>query len=83
MFQIRDDLIRQAELLGELPADIDPSTVGKVQAAIAYDIAFFEMVCNQETRRQLFKQYITGEIDIQTGTIEAAQMLVNLMLGEP
>ncbi|OGO16946.1 MAG: hypothetical protein A2Z14_10265 [Chloroflexi bacterium RBG_16_48_8] len=83
LFLTHHDLMRQAELLQGVSRDVDPATVNLVQAAIAEDILFFEMVSNHETRGQLLGQFLAGEIEIRAGTIEAAQILVNLVLGEP
>ena len=83
VFQTYEDLIHQAELMQEVSHNFDPTLVDMVQIAIAEDVLFFEMVHNQGNRRQLFDQYITGELQLKTGTIEAARILVNLILGEP
>lgn len=83
VFLARDDLIRQAELLQEISGDIDPATIEELQAAIAYDIHFFEMIHNHETRHQLYTQFIAGDLNIRAGTTEAARILENLILGEP
>ncbi len=77
------DLMRQAELLQEVSMDIDPATVGRIQIAITEDIEFYEMLHHQETRNQLLERFLAGEIEIRAGTIEAARILVNLILGEP
>ena len=82
IFQTHHDLMRQAELLQEVSRDIDPATIEEVQIAIAEDIRFFEMIHCRETRDQLLQQYLIGEIEIRAGTNEAAQILVNLVLGE-
>ena len=83
IFQTYDDLLHQAELLQQVSHDFDPSKVEMVQVAIAEDILFFEMISNQENRKKLLNQYISGELKLKTGTIEAARILVNLILGEP
>jgi hypothetical protein len=74
--------MRQAELLREVSRDIDPATIKEVQVAIAEDIRFFEMIQSRETRDQLIQQFLVGEIEIRAGTVEAAQVLVNLVLGD-
>lgn len=83
IFHTYDHLVKQADLLREISTDIEPSTVDMVHVAIAEDILFFEMVCNNETRDQLLEQFLAREIEIRAGTIEAARILVNLVLGEP
>ena len=74
--------MRQTELLQEVSRDIDPATIKEVQVAIAEDIRFFEMIHSRETRDQLLQQFLVGEIEIRAGTNEAAQILVNLVLGD-
>jgi hypothetical protein len=83
IFQSYEDLVHQAELLQKVSLDFDPAKVEMVQIAIAEDILFFEMISNQENREQLLNQYMSGELELKTGTIEAARILVNLILGEP
>lgn len=83
IFQTYEDLVHQGELLHEISHDFDPAIVDMVQVAIAEDILFFEMISNQENRKQLLHQYISGELELKTSTIEAARILVNLILGEP
>jgi hypothetical protein len=83
VFQTYEDLIHQAELLQEVSHDIDPTLIDRVQVAIAEDMLFFDMIYNHKNRRQLLDQYLMGKLDIKAGTIEAARVLVNLILGEP
>ena len=83
LFQTHEDLLHQEELLLEISHHFDPKIVDLVQVAIAEDILFFEMISNHKTRRLLLDQYLSGELDLKAGTIEAARILVNLILGEP
>lgn len=83
IFQTYEDLLHQAELLQEVSQDFDPAVVEMVQIAITEDILFFEMISSQDNPKQLLNQYISGELELKTGTIEAARILVNLILGEP
>lgn len=83
VFQTYEDLKKQAELLQEVSMDFDPTVVDLVQVAIAEDVLFFDMVYNHGNRKELLDQYLTGEFDIKTSTIESARVLVNLILGEP
>ena len=83
VFQTYDALLHQAELLQKVSHDFDPAKVEMVQIAIAEDILFFEMISNQENRKQLLNQYLSGELALKSSTIEAARLLVNLILGEP
>lgn len=83
VFHTYDYLLKQADLLQDVSIDIPPSTVNRVQVAISEDILFFDLVCNQETSAHMLEKFLAGEIDIRAGTIEAARILVNLVLGEP
>jgi len=83
LFLAHEDLLRQAKLLQDFSNDIDPATIEEIQDAITEDILLFEMLHNQETRDQLLGKFLAGEIEIRAGTTEAAQILVNLVLGEP
>ena len=83
VFQTHQDLMRQAEILQEVSTDIDPNTINLVQAAIAEEFLFCEMLHNKETREQLLEKYLAGETESSAGTIEAVQVLINLVLGEP
>jgi hypothetical protein len=83
IFQTYEDLLHQGEILQEISHDVNPAIVDMIQVAIAEDILFFEMISNQENRKQLLDQYIAGELELKSGTIEAARILVNLILGEP
>jgi hypothetical protein len=83
VFYTYDHLVKQADVLQEVSIDIPASTVDRVQVAISEDILFFDMVCNGETSPQMLEKFLSGKIDIRAGTIEAARILVNLVLGEP
>jgi hypothetical protein len=83
VFQTYEDLLHQGEVLQEISQAFDPDIVEMVQVAIAEDILFFEMISNQENRKELLDQYISGKLELKAGTIEAARILVNLILGEP
>lgn len=76
-------LIQQVELLEKVSRDIDSTTLERVHAAIAEEFLFLEMLHNQEIRNQLLEKLLADEIEISAGTIEAAQILINLALGEP
>jgi hypothetical protein len=78
----RGDLIQQAELLREAASDLDPAVVEEVQAAIARDIAFFEAAAGPEAGTKLIEQFEAGEIEASPEAIEAAHILVDLLLGE-
>ena len=83
VFQTRHDLMRQAEILQEVSTDLDPTTIDLVQAAIAEEFLLCEMLRNQKTRDHLLETFLADEIKVSAGTIEAARILVNLVLGEP
>ncbi len=76
-------LIQQVELLEKVSKDTDSATLERVHAAIAEEFLFLEMLHNQEIINQLLEKLLADEIEISAGTIEAAQILINLALGEP
>jgi hypothetical protein len=78
----RDDLIQQAELLREAASDLDPAVVEEVQAAIARDIALFEAATGPGAGFELIQQFEAGEIEASPEAVEAARILVDLLLGE-
>jgi hypothetical protein len=82
-FLTHTDLLKQADLLQDVSREINPATIDLVQIAIVEDIQLFEMLHNQETRDQFLQQLLISETELRAGTIEAAQILVNLVLGEP
>jgi hypothetical protein len=90
----RGDLVRQAELLTEIARtnEVGAGTVVLAQAALELDIAFFEAVialqaqgldneARLEAERELVEQFEAGDIEISPETIEAARILVDLLLG--
>jgi hypothetical protein len=83
VFQTYRDLIHQAQLLQEISHDLDPTILDMLQIAIAEDVIFFEMIYQKENRQDLLDQYLIGELEIRSGTIDAARLLVDLILGEP
>jgi hypothetical protein len=78
----RDDLLLQAEVLREAASDLDPAMVGEVQAAIARDIAFFEAATGPQAGYELIEQFEAGEIEASPEAVEAARILVDLLLKE-
>ena len=91
----RGDLVQQAELLAEIARtnEVGTGTVALAQAALELDIAFFEAVitlqaqgleseARWEAERELVEQFEAGDIEIGPETIEAARILVDLLLGE-
>ena len=78
----RGDLIQQAELLREAASDLDPAVVEEAQAAIARDIAFFEAAAGPEAGTKLIEQFEAGGIKASPEAIEAAHILVDLLLEE-
>jgi hypothetical protein len=81
-YEVRRDLIRQAELLCETASDLDPVVVEEVQAAIERDIAFFEATASPGAGSKLIEQFEAGEIEASPEAVEAARILVDLILGE-
>jgi hypothetical protein len=78
----RDHLLQQAELLREAANDLDPAVVEEVQAAIARDMALFEAAADPEAGFELIEQFEAGEIEANPEAVEAARILVDLLLGE-
>jgi hypothetical protein len=76
----RDDLLQQAELLRKAVSGLDPAVVEEVQAAIARDIALFEATAGPEAGARLIEQFETGEIKASPEAVEAARILVDLLL---
>jgi len=76
----RDDLLQQAELLRKAASGLDPAVVEEVQAAIARDIALFEAAAGPEAGAKLIEQFETGEIKASPEAVEAARILVDLLL---
>jgi hypothetical protein len=76
----RDDLLQQAELLRKTASGLDPAVVEEVQAAIARDIALFEAAAGPEAGAKLIEQFETGEIKASPEAVEAARILVDLLL---
>lgn len=93
--QSSSDLARQAEILEEMAqkSSIDPQTVAQVQAAIERDITYLAMA--PEDQQALVEAVIktAGEggpypslteldLDLSHESVEAAHILVELLLGE-
>jgi hypothetical protein len=83
---------QQAEILAQ-GKDLDPNTVARVQAAIARDIAF--LVLPNTDRQALYSRLIQAsqegqaipqfdqlDLEISPEAVQAAQVLVELLLGE-
>ena len=54
--------------------------VEEVQAAIARDIALFEAAAGPEAGFELIQQFEAGEIEASPEAVEAARILVDLIL---
>ncbi|MDY7079570.1 MAG: hypothetical protein SXV54_22020 [Chloroflexota bacterium] len=78
----RDDLIGQTKLLREAAGDLDPAVMEEIQAAIARDVAFFEAVDAGGAGPDLLEQLQAGEIEASPEAVEAARVLVDLLLAE-
>lgn len=89
------DLARQAEILAEMAAqsDLDPQTVAEAQASIERDIAFLAMPA--EEQQALINAVVEAggdsrdwptlaelDLEIPPESMEAARILVELLLGE-
>jgi len=89
------DLVRQADLLAEMAAqsDIDPATVEQARTAIERDIAYLSMPATE--KEALIQALIDtagddrdypglGELELEVPpqSLEAAEVLVSLLLGQ-
>lgn len=79
----REDLLRQAEMLRTVSADLDPATVAKAQAAITQDVAFFEVfeVGKSHYDWSLADTYKAGNLRASPEALEAARLLTLLFVG--
>lgn len=83
---VRADLLQQTDALHQAAdeLDLDPAVVGQAQAAIARDVAFFEAVkIGEVERQQVEQQFMANELDASPEAVEAARLLVELLLGKP
>ena len=83
-YDARVDLVQQAKLLDDVAGDLDPTVVEEVRAAIARDIALFEVAAteNPPNYNELIEQFKAAELEASPEAIEAARFLVELLLGE-
>jgi hypothetical protein len=79
---VRNNLVRQAELLQEFSVDITSTTIERAQEAIALDITFLEIALRSSSREELFKEYQAGGMDINPKALETAQLLVDIILDD-
>jgi len=78
---VRQDLLRQSDVLSEISGDVDPATVAKAQAAIAQDAAFFEIFrTNPIDCASLEKGYKDRALKASPEALEAARLLTQLFL---
>jgi hypothetical protein len=82
--QVRNDLLTQADVLRKISGDVEPATVAKAQAAIAQDVAFFEIFkAGPKDHRSLESHYRTGTLKVSPEALEAAHLLTQLFLERP
>jgi hypothetical protein len=81
-FFARDDLNQQSEVLQEFSDEIDPLVLEEIQATIAYDITYFELAISSQAGRELNELFTSGEMDITPEALEAAQLLVDIIMGD-
>lgn len=79
---VRADLIRRAEALQEINLDLNPAAVQRAEQAIARDITFLKLVLHSSAKEGLFSQYQSYDMDINPKALEAAQLLVDIILGD-
>ncbi len=82
LFFARDDLLQQADVLQEFSDDIDPVVLEEIRTAIAYDITYFELAFSPRAGMELDEQFKAGEMDIMPEALEAAQLLVDILLSD-
>jgi hypothetical protein len=82
-YNVRVDLLQQTNTLHELASelDLDPTMVAQAQAALARDVAFFEAVqAGQVGRAQIEQQFQNDQLQASPAALEAANILVDLLL---
>ena len=80
----RQDLLNQADVLRKISGNLDPATVTKAQAAIAQDVAFFEIFrTGRYDYLPLGEKYRASGFDPTPEALEAARMLTRLFLETP
>lgn len=78
----REDLLKQADVLRTISGDLDPATVAKAQAAIAQDVAFFEVFkTGKYDYLPLRDQYRASGLQASPEALEAARLLTRLFAG--
>jgi hypothetical protein len=85
-YNVRVDLLQQTHALHKLAGelDLDPAVVAQAQAAIARDVAFFEAVNTRKTERtHIEQQFQDDQLQASPAALEAANILVDLLLGRP
>jgi hypothetical protein len=80
-YEPRRDLVLQADTLTEVSGDLDPATVEAAQAALARDMAFFDILrSGQLEASELAGLWTSGELDAGEEAVAAAQFLADLLL---
>jgi hypothetical protein len=81
---VREDLLKQADVLRRASGDVEPATVAKAQAAIAQDVAFFEIFnAGPKDHQSLESNYGTGTLKASPEALEAAHLLAQLFVERP
>jgi len=80
---VRSDLLKQAEVLGEISGDLDPEVVTQARAAIAQDMAYFETIANDnDNYKSIRVNYEAGKLKASPEALEAARLLTELFIPE-
>ena len=80
----RQDLLKQADALRKIAGDLDPATVATAQAAIAQDVAFFEIFrTGHYDYLPLGEKYRASGFKPSPEALEAARLLTRLFLETP
>jgi hypothetical protein len=80
----RADLLQQTEVLRKMSGDLDPGIVAQAQAAIAQDVAFFELFRTSPNDYGVYKRDSEPDLlRVSPEALEAARLLAQLFPERP
>ncbi len=79
---VREDLIRQTELLESYSGEFESTTLQKALDAIARDISFLQRDGESDLSEALYQEYQTSDMYVSPEALRAAELLVEIILGE-
>ena len=80
----RADLLQQTEVLRKMSGDLDPGIVAQAQAAIAQDVAFFEVFRTSPNDYGVLKSDSEPDLlQVSPEALEAARLLAQLFVERP